>query len=210
MAHPSACRWDRLTAAVGTPAMWTWTRFALLTGVLVVVGCSRETARPPAAPAPRTPATGAKSDPTSVGRVVMHGTTLTGSDANGERLWQAKARQLEFDEKAERAELQDAACTFLAGGRRMSRVRAGRLTVYLAEGNRRLVFSGKVHAVSFVTAATADFEHVTYLWDQKRLVNGSPVRLTKGNTCLTGTLLEGDVALRRVRVVGSPARMTAP
>lgn len=180
---------------------------------LAVAGCSRgrQTAQPtkarPAAGGKTRGGAGAEKTP-RYGLITLKGTTLTGADAQGDILWRAEAKRVDFDESAERADLDGVACTFVEEGKDVSCFRAGKMTVHFAGSDRRLLLTGKVHAESLASQAVADFDRVTYLWDRKRLVDAAPVELTKGSARLVGTLLEGDVALRRVRIVGKPAALS--
>jgi len=188
---------------------------ALLTTVAavgtLVAGCVRRpTGGPPAGKAPPGKAQRAAAETKRhYGRIAIDGTTLTGADAAGEPLWRATAARVDFDETSQRATLGDVECAFFDHGALCSRYRAGELTVDYGPARRQLRFARQVRAESLTTGAAAAFGQATYLWDERRLVDARPVELTKGDMRIRGTLLEGDVDLRKARVTGEPARLTA-
>ena len=180
-----------------------------LAGAIGYCACGRQRPSPTpgdaASPSGRQTKAAKGDEKPRYGVITLKGTTLTGADAHGHVRWRAKAKSIDLDEEGRRASLNQVSCTFLEADKPVSRFDAGKMTAYFSEGGRRLQFSESVRAESLLSQAVAKFGQVTYLWDEHRIVNAKPVEFTRGASRLTGSLLEGDVALRRVEVSGAPA-----
>jgi len=217
MAPPRLSRLHRffMTRISALPSL-PWRGFcATLAGGLLglsLLGCSgRKPPRVEPAESQRSAAKDSGTEATSpaVGRLALRGSALSGANEQGETIWRAQADRIDFDETAQVANLHKVVCTFLEAGKPVSRYHSDKMTAHFSEPDRRLEFSGTVHVESLALPASAESDRATYLWDARSLLAEKHVVLKRGELTITGSRLEGDVALHQVEIIGSPARLAS-
>jgi lipopolysaccharide assembly outer membrane protein LptD (OstA) len=131
---------------------------------------------------------------------------LSLSDEKGQPLLEATAESVEVDEKSKVGRMSRPRLTFYENGREGLRAQAGSLA--LDYGKKAVLLEGGVEGRSQASGYSFRADRARWDYGKKELKAWGNVRFWRKEWLAEGTELVGDTALKRARLLGSPARLT--
>ena len=131
---------------------------------------------------------------------------LSLSDEKGQPLLQATAESVEVDEKSKVGRMSHPRFTFYEDGKEGLKAQAGALSVDYAK--KAVLLEGGVEGRSQASGYSFRADRARWDYEKKELKAWGNVRFWRKEWLAEGTELVGDTALKRARLLGSPARLT--
>jgi len=138
-------------------------------------------------------------------RLKQRGMSISLSDEKGQPVFEASAASLEVDENTKTGRMQNPRFTFYEGGKAALRARAGAVVVDYAK--KIVHLDGGVEGNSEASGYSFRADRAQWDYDKKELRAWGKVRFWQKEWEAKGEELVGDTALKRARLIGSPATL---